>query len=1001
MKTDLEIHLLGGMQIQINKTPVTGFISSKVPALLVYLAVNQRAHQRESLASLLWGEMPDADARNNLRQALSNLRKFFGPYLKIANDTVQFNAEMLYALDVEQFGAAFESGDFERAIAIYRGNFLEGFVIREAPLFEEWVFMQQARLHEQALEALHRLMTAHANCGEYGPAMNYANRLLALDPWREEIHRQLMLMQARSGQRSAALAQYNACRTMLRKEFDVEPSTETTALYERIKESLKNVRSNLPAAVTGFVGRESELAQLRQMMASPEIRLVTILGPGGVGKTRLALETAASCEAMFLNGVWFASPGNEQSAGNHRLLLTLANVLGCMLTSPHEPTRELIHFLRPKELLLVVDELEDHLEGVGLLAELLAQVPDLKILATSRQRLGLQAEHVFRLDGLPVPPVAQKNQEPYAAQQLFLQRARRAQANFNLSHADEPEIAKICQLVGGMPLGIELAAAWVNQVACSEIASQIESSIDFLQTSFRDASPRRSNLRGVFEWSWNHLTPAEQTVFQRLSVFSGPFSREAALQVAGSTPANLAALVEKSLVWQSEGRYYLHQVARQFGAEKLRQNGDGEQISMHHAEYYARFLARQGDMAQGSGSIQQEALREIEGELENIRAAWNWMVNRRDISLLAAAIDGLYHFTAVRSRFRLALEMFGTARLALQPCTTGDLQARFTYCRLAAREGRFLSFLSRFDEANRWLLESLALLKEMNEPDELAFVLGHLGGTARMQGDLEQARDWLRQCLSLRKQTGHLSGQAVALLELAGVAFTAADFEAAREACQEGLVIAEKIGDQQTVAHLLTGLSLCYRELGQRQIALNYCQRSQEIYEALGDQYGVVQASLTQGELNRQLGKYAEAQSFCQQAIRISQEIGHSSGEADGHYRLGQIALSVGDRALALHHQYTGLKLAFALQENPLALDCLYEIGTIFARFGPQAEASVILNWLNERAETGSPRRKKISEFLAEIPPTQTIAIAPAGRSLTQEEIVHLVEANLNQTHES
>lgn len=994
MEIYLEIQLLGGMQIQINRAPINGFISSKAPALLVYLAVNQRAHQRETLASLLWGEMPDADARNNLRQALSNLRKFFRPYLKITHDTVQFNAELPYVLDVEHFIHAFEAGNLEKAITIYKGSFLEGIAIREAPLFEEWAFVQQARLHEQALAALHRLMTAHANCGEYGPAINYANRLLALDPWREEIHRQLMLMQARSGQRSAALAQYNACRAMLHKEFDAEPSAETTALYERIKESLKNKRSNLPAAVTGFVGRENELAQLRQMLASPEIRLVTILGPGGVGKTRLALETAASCEALFLNGVWFAPLENEQPSGSNRLLLALASVLGCVLSSPHEPARELIHFLRSKELLLVVDELEDHLDGVGLLAELLVQAPDIKILATSRQRLGLQAEHVFRLDGLTVPPGAQKTQEPSAARQLFIQRARRAQADFNPSHADVLAITKICRLVEGMPLGIELAAAWVNQFTCSEIAGQIESSIDFLQTRFRDSSPRRSNLRGVFEWSWNHLTPEERTVFQRLSVFSGPFSRDAAAQVARATPATLAALVEKSLAWRSEGCYQLHQVARQFGAEKQKQNGDEGQIRKRHAEYYARFLARQGDMSQRL--LQQEALSEIEREFENIRIAWDWMATRRETGLLAASIDGLYHFTAIRSRFRQALELFGAARLSLQPCITDDLQTRFTYCRLAAREGRFLSFLSRFDEANQRLLESLALLKEMNEPDELAFVLGHLGGTARMQGNLEQAGQWLRQCLSLRKQTKHLLGQAVALLELAGVAFTAADFEAARDACHEGLAIAEKIGDQQTVAHLLTGLSLCYRELDQRQLALNYCQRSQEIYEALGDQYGVIQASLTQGELNRQLGKYAEAQSFCQQAIRISQDIGHSSGEADGYYRLGQIALSVGDKTLALHHEYTGLKLAAAIQENPLVLDCLYEIGTIFARFGPQDEALAILNWLNERAEPGSSRQKKITALLAELPADQTATAAPSDRPFTQEEIIHLVEANLN-----
>lgn len=989
MTEELQIHLLGGLRIALNGGPVSGFISNKAPALLAYLAANRRAHHRETLASLLWGELPDADAKNNLRQALSNLRKFFKPYLIITHDDVQFNASAPYFLDIEAFANHLQAGDLHAAIALYQGDFLAGWQVRDAPAFEEWVLAQQVQWHEHALQTLHELMVYHAGRGEYAPAIDFGNRLLALDPWREEAHRQLMLMQARSGRPSAALAQYQTCRAIMQKEFDALPSAETTTLYERIRASRQGPRHNLPAALTGFVGREAEIAGLRRLLASPKIRLVTILGPGGAGKTRLALETAAACEAMFLNGVWFAPLATEQPVGSGQLVLALANNLGCTLSGAADPAGELIAFLRQKELLLVVDNLEEWLAEVGRLSDLLARAPDVKILATSRQRLNLQAEQVYPLEGLPAPPAAASTPQQFAAWQLFVRRARRVQADFSPEKEDTPAIIRICRLVEGLPLGLELAAAWVNQLTCAEIADQIERNLNFLTTSRRDVSPRHVSLQGVFAWSWNRLTLEEQIVFQRLSVFVGPFTREAATQVAEATPANLAALLDKSLVWHRGSVFQLHEVARQFGAEMLRQAGEVEPTQTRHAVYYAQLLSNQGERLQGSH--QREALADIEREFENITFAWHGLVARRDVTRIATAIDGLYHFTAIRSRFRQALELFNAARLALQPLASTSPTAQLTYCRVMAREGRFLSFLSRFGEANDRLLESLAQLRGLGEQDEMAFVLGHLGGTARIQGKLDMAEQWLRECLEMRQKTGNLPGQAVALLELSGTAFMAADYETARDRCLAGLPIAESIGDLQTTAHLLTGLSLCYRELGQQELALDYGRRSQAKYEDLGDRYGVIQAALTLGELSRQMGNYEEARSFCEQAVLVSQEIGHQSGEVDGRYRLGQIALAMHDLSLATHHQYAALELAAATQELPLLLDVLFEIADILSRNAPKSEAVLVLAWLHSRHNADSRRFHQIEELLAGYPQKEVAHAISNAQSLSQEELIQFV----------
>ncbi len=998
MASNLEILSLGGLQIKQNGAPVTSFMSSKVPALLAYLAVTGRPHQRDALAGLLWGEMPDAAAANNLRQALSNLRKLFEPYLQITRDTVAFDRAVPHLLDVEAFldllrlsegqPAGQRIGLLRQALVLYRGDFLEGFYVRDAPDFEDWALVERVRLRELALHALDTLTQLLLECGDCQEASETSAQLLAMDPWREEAHRQRMTALARCGQFSAALAQYQVCRQVLRREFDAEPSSETTETYHRIRAAMHGPRHNLPAALTGFVGREQELAELRALLASPNNRLLTIVGPGGAGKTRLAVEAAASCQHMFLNGVWFTPLASVQPASQEQLALALAQVLSCPLSGADAPSRQVIAFVRAKEMLLVLDNLEEWLDAAVWLCELLAQAPGVKVLATSRERLDLQAERVFVLEGLPVPPPRAREPAHYAAVQLFLRRARRVDASFALDAESALAVARICRLVEGLPLGIELAAAWTQQLGCAEIAAQIERNLDFLATTRRDVAHRQRSLRAVFDWSWSRVQPDEQAAFIRLSVFRGPFSREAAAHVAQASPAVLTALLDKSLAWRRGQVYQLHEVARQFGWEKLSQANAVQDTRTSHAAYYAGFLAQQQERLQGRD--QPAALAEIEQQIDNVRAAWQWLAERRDVAGIATATDGYYHYLAIRSRFREGFEAFDAARLAVQPLATIDPAAHLAYHKAAARAGRFLSYLARYAEARDLLHKSMAAWRTLGDKDELAFVLSHLGSTARMEGDLALAAHLLQECLALRQEMGNLSGQAVALLELGGVAFMAADFESARVRCQEGVAVAERAGDVQTMAHLLTGLSLSYRELGRFEQALAYGQRSQTLYQQLGDAYGQMQALLTLGELSRQMGELQQARQFCQQAIQISQEIGDRSGEADGHYRLGQIAAGVAEHDEALQQLRLALGLGMENQELPIILDALLEIGCLLGETGDNERAAQILRFLLAQPQFPDRQRARAQDALAGLPahPTPSKGAAPA-----LEEIAALASA--------
>ena len=473
MAANLEIRLLGGLQIKQNGLTVAGFMSSKVPALLAYLAVTGRPHQRDALAGLLWGEMPDDAAANNLRQALTNLRKLAEPHLLITRETVAFNPDAAHFLDVVGFRnllrlsggqpIAQRIGLLREALALYRGDFLEGFYVRDAPDFEDWALVQRVQLRELALHGWDKLTELLLNIGDYPGAVDAAGRLLAMDPWREEAHRQRMMALARSGQRSAALAQYQTCRTILQKEFDTEPSAETNALYERIRLAMRGARHNLPALTTGFVGRENELAELLRLLASPTSRLVTLLGPGGVGKTRLALEAAAAAEPAFLNGVWLAQlAGVDNPAA---LPWSLADAVGLPLAGAEPPEVQLLNFLRHRELLLVLDNFEPLIgkAALDLVWRILQQAPAVKLLITSRERLNLAAEWLVDLAGLPFPAGSgHGDAQAYPAVQLFVRRSHRVRPDFVLDAGAGEAVARICQLTEGLPLAIELAAAWMR-----------------------------------------------------------------------------------------------------------------------------------------------------------------------------------------------------------------------------------------------------------------------------------------------------------------------------------------------------------------------------------------------------------------------------------------------------------------------------------------------------------------------------------------------------------
>lgn len=651
MTDPLTLRLLGTPEVTLGGKRVAGFISAKAQALLFYLAVTGTTHARDTLAALLWGEMPTAQAGKNLRNALSNLRALVGAQLLITRADVTFDRAQPHWLDVELFVklvgddvARTNLASLHNAVELYQGDFLEGFYAGDALPFEEWTLGRRAWLNSLIVQALHTLVVKHLEREEYAAGIEYANRLLALEPWREETHRHLMLLYARSRQRSAALAQYEICRRVLKQEMNADPLAETTALYQRITSAAAPPPHNVPPQLTPLVGRERELAEIAAYLNNPKVQLITLVGPGGIGKTRLALQAAARCidpesnlEARFADGV-FIIPLTEGEPDAEReqtpLVQVMADALRVELKGALPIQVSLLNYLREKDMLLLLDNFERRVGEARQLGDILRFAPRVKLLVTSRVRLNLQEEYLLQVQGLEYPTTTDLAPEQLgtcSAVSLFVLSAQRALSGFALNAEDAAAIARICQLVEGVPLGIELAASWLRVLPPSEIALEIEKGLDFLTSVLQNVPERHRSLRAVFDYSWNLLSPAEQTMFRQLAVFRGGFDRDAASQVVGASLPMLAGLVDKSLVRRSAaGRYEIHELVWRYVEEKLSgQAEEDERLHDAHCRYYAELLSRH--QAELKGGDVTRALSALNAERENVRAAWDWAISHRRV----------------------------------------------------------------------------------------------------------------------------------------------------------------------------------------------------------------------------------------------------------------------------------------------------------------------------------------------------------------------------------
>ncbi len=1113
----LKLSLLGPFSAALGDKPLYKFRTNKAQALFSYLAVETgQAHRRDSLMALLWPGLQQTSAQVNLRQTLYRLRQAIPqvsargrdeliPLILSDRQTIQINPEADIRLDVARFTELLDENPAQAA-ELYRGDFLADFSLYDSSTFEDWTTATRESLRRQALGVLDDLASEHLAEGAYDQAQAYAWRQLEIDDLNERALRQLMRALTGSKQRNAALSQYHHFRKRLEKELGLEPTPETTALYEKIQADalpqapqpraakkglavflltniegaaslwknnrqammqalqthntilvqhitqsggrvlemrgdgiravfeganplpcvlaiqqefgkmdwgaigelririglhgiagdrkvdahaseedayfgpviLKTIRivqaswggqilcspiifqtfslppgarwqdfgahqleglpeshriygllhpdlphqsfpplqtlptqpqpqapaagaqppHNLRRRPTAFIGRETELRKLDGLVDDHDVRLVTIVGPGGWGKTRLAHAVAErqlsrrangtqppteSAPYLFPHGVFFVSLASLSAEA--QIIPTLAEALQISLNVQENgggaAIERVLDHLHSRQMLLVLDNFEHLLDCADIVPEILQAAPRVMLLVTSRERLNVREESVFPIQGLVFPPPEMAaDASEYTAVKLFVQSARRVQPDFELTPAAGVALARICQMVEGMPLALELAASWVDMLPLHDIAAEIQRSFDILETDVRNVPERHRSIRVVFDYAWQALNQIEQRAFSRLSVFHEGFTREAAYRVAGATIRTLAKFVSKSLLQYNQvtDRYQIHALLRQYGQEKLAALPEAEaEARTRHCAYYTSVLEQRGHIFK-AGQVQ-TAIQDIETDLANMNAAWQWAVSQPDLARIAQALPGLSLFYSWNNRLSEGRAVCQAVVDRLAEFEPEDAPAHL-YQSVLARALAWLALFMRgvrsHGQVGLLLARSMALVDKLtaaghDRRDIRAFVLYLQGFHALRSNKPEEARKQLLESLSLGQEMSNLWLVSNAFFSLGDLAHVGGNYAESRRWREKSLALAQQQQSPWIEVRAMTALGWVARNMVEYDEAIHWYTKSQALSKAHSDPLGIMGALDSLAYLSMFQGRFEDACRFLQESTHISQ----------------------------------------------------------------------------------------------------------------------------------
>lgn len=927
--------------------------------LCAYLVVQDGWVNRADLLLLFWPEDHDQAARNKLRQVLHKAKAgALGDWLEVTESHVCLNLSS----DLKELKEAYADQDWMRVLALYQGDLLKDAKTEKFTQYQDWLELERNDLLLMWREASLRYAEVCVDKQGFIEAAQCLKAVLDKDLFAEDVLQAYLRVCAEAGQRAEGLRTFAHFKRVLKQELQLEPLEETVALLEVLKEPRSSAKleqgfvvtkeaplgasrasSDLPTYATSFIGRDLELIELNQLAL--EARLISIVGAGGMGKTRLLSEFARQLSSSFADGLLYF-PLAALSSADYFLTYCLELVSSVSKTKL-ESLEALLTHLQDKAYLLVFDNFEHVSKKKALLEQLLAASPASKIVLSSRETSGLASEFVFELKGLSYPPCLE-NLEAYEAVQLFVRTARRVQPSFNLNEANKAAVFAICQQLEGLPFALELAALWARLLKPHEIKKELERNLDILELAETGLAPKHQSARAVFEHSWALLSPEEQDLLKKVAVFRGGFSRNAAEVVADASLKNLLSLLNKSLISRTEtGKFVRHVLVMQYSAEKLAAQPSlltGMQTA--HYEYYLKMAQEQ------EAPNQITWLDNLAQEQENLRRALMWALEQDKKQLGVDLCRALCPFWEARS-------YLSEGRSWLKKVLAVTKEGTKDYAALLMNAANLADLQSDFEETDRLAGEALSIFRNLADHEGQVDSLYVLGSMEVQRSDLKQAKSYIEESIRLSQGRSKRNSKqskankrrfAKSLRKLSGITWLLGDYALAREHTQKALATFRELNDIKGVADSLFSLSTNLYMSGRYNEAIPLAQESISLAETIGDTWRLANAHHTLGNAYRESANLQAARKHHEICLSLSEDLDARFLKTYAQEHLGLLERYAKNYETAEQLMHIALEARQSLSDKWGIASCLHRLAGLAAELG-QAERAALLWGSSERIQ--------------------------------------------------
>jgi predicted ATPase/transcriptional regulator with XRE-family HTH domain len=767
--------------------------------------------------------------------------------------------------------------------------------------------------------------------------------------------------------------------------------------------------SRIPQQFTPMIGRENECAALEKLFGDQQCRLLTLTGIGGIGKTRLAIEFALTKQSPFPGGAYYFPLTSIKTI--EEVVSAIAEIIGYVFSGPVTPREQLLNYLSSnikQRTLFIFDNLEHLLSQsstesekpglVELVCEILQRLPTITILGTSRERLNIQGEWTYELHGLSIPPTNFVGHiEEYESIAMFLNCTQRIRANYQITIDEQPYVVRICQLLDGVPLAIELAAAWAGILSCREIAQEISFNMDFLTTSMRNIPERHRSIRATFEHSWKLLTEEERAALCQLSVFYGGFDRKAAHQIAGASLPLLASLCDKSLVRHTEGeRYDLHEVIRQYALSHLNDHPYYAEVYERHCEYYLTLVGKHEKSLKSA--YQQEAMRELSVEIDNIRAAWAWAIKRQKFSELGLAGRAYGWYFEIAGLLSEGIEQLELLVQALKD-ELRDVQ-RQRLMGLALVHQALLTFRKgEFDTAQKLYEKSIKLLRSTGDQHLLADGLVYLGILLHLSGNYTQAKLAVEEGLVFARECNDHWIEAYAIYNLGYIASLMGNYSEGYAQMIGGLTMWREIGDPFSIALGLNFMVSTLIKLHRYEEAEKSMSESITLCEQTKNRWGKGTAYRYLGLVKIAEGQFVEAEANIRKSLEVFSDYTIGWDIACSVTYLADIIRMSGNLYKARKNYLDALHLSIDAKAIPIALDALAGMSHLYAQTGSLKHALVLCYFILDHSSSEDETKNRIEELRAglerKFSAEQILSVRAETKRKSFSEIIEMVSETM------